>query len=145
MRVDILFSIKKFFSFSTLTPSQSGWNPCVYRGFSGEGKCEGKCVSPHTLMDKPCICKRYRLRLLRRRLSNILPLIKQVPHTCKIRPIRPISVRKKIYSRMNYINLTTNLPNPTNIYHVATQKDSSDSYDSCSKKTFAYELYYVDH
>ncbi len=96
MRVDILFSIKKiFFSFSTLTPSQSGWNPCVYRGFSGEGKCEGKCVSPHTLMDKSCICKRYRLRQLRMRLFNILPLIKQVPHTCKIRQIRTISVRKK--------------------------------------------------
>ena len=33
---------KNFFSFLALTPSQSGWKPCVYRGFSGEGKCEGK-------------------------------------------------------------------------------------------------------
>ena len=32
----------------------------------------------------------------------------------KIRPIRAISVRKKIYSRMSYINLTTNLPNLPN-------------------------------
>ena len=37
----------------------------------------------------------------------------------KIRQIRPISVRKT-YSRMNYIQLTTNLPNPTNTYRVAT-------------------------
>ena len=35
--------------------------------------------------------------------------------------MREISVRKK-HSRMNYIQLTTNLPNPTNIYHVATYK-----------------------
>ena len=28
----------------------------------------------------------------------------------------------KKHSRLNYINLTTNLPNPTNIYHVATYK-----------------------
>ena len=34
--------------------------------------------------------------------------------TYKIRPIRAISVRKKIYSRMNNINLTTNPPNQTN-------------------------------
>ena len=33
---------KNFFSFLTLTPSKSGWKPCVYRGFNGEGKCEGK-------------------------------------------------------------------------------------------------------
>ena len=26
----------------------------VYRGFNGEGKCEGKYVNPHALMDKPC-------------------------------------------------------------------------------------------
>ena len=38
--------------------------------------------------------------------------------TYKIRQIRAISVRKK-YSRMNYIKLTTNLPN---IYRVATYK-----------------------
>ena len=44
-----------------------------------------------------------------------------MPRTCKIRVIRAISVRKT-YSRMNYIKLTTNLPNPTNIYHVATYK-----------------------
>ena len=89
------FFIKKsFFSFFTLTPSQMWLKRPVYRGFSGEGKCEGKCVSPHTLMDKSCICKRYRLRMLRMRLSNILPLIKQVPRTCKIRVIRAISVRK---------------------------------------------------
>ena len=37
----------------------------------------------------------------------------------KIRQIRPISVRKT-YSRMNYIKLTTNLPNQTNTYRVAT-------------------------
>ena len=36
---------KNFFSFLTLTPSQSGWKPCVYRGFSGEGKCEGVRVN----------------------------------------------------------------------------------------------------
>ena len=32
---------RKLFSFLALTPSQSAWKPCVYRGFSGEGKCEG--------------------------------------------------------------------------------------------------------
>ena len=37
----------------------------------------------------------------------------------KIRQIRPISVRKT-YSRMYYIQLTTNLPNQTNTYRVAT-------------------------
>ena len=44
-----------------------------------------------------------------------------MPRTCKIRVIRPISVRKT-YQRMNYIKLTTNLPNQTNIYRVATYK-----------------------
>ena len=34
--------------------------------------------------------------------------------TYKIRQIRAISVRKKIYSRMKNINLTTNPPNQTN-------------------------------
>ena len=29
---------------------------------------------------------------------------------------------KNIYSRMYFIRLTTNLPNPTNTYHVATYK-----------------------
>ena len=42
------------------------------------------------------ICKRCRLRLLLLRPSNILSLIEQVPHTCKIRLIRSISVRKNI-------------------------------------------------
>ena len=37
--------------------------------------------------------------------------------TYKIRQIRAISVRKKTYSRLNYIKMTTNLPN---IYRVAT-------------------------
>ena len=35
--------------------------------------------------------------------------------------IRAISVRKT-YQRINYIKLTTNLPNQTNIYRVATYK-----------------------
>ena len=39
--------------------------------------------------------------------TNILPLIKQVPHTCKIRQIRSISVRKKTFA---YVKLNTNLP-----------------------------------
>ena len=33
---------KKLFSFFTLTPSQMWLKRPVYRGFSGEGKCEGK-------------------------------------------------------------------------------------------------------
>ena len=42
-KTNLLVNLKKnFFSFLALTPSQSGWKPCVYRGFSGEGKCEGK-------------------------------------------------------------------------------------------------------
>ena len=47
------------------------------------------------------------------------PLIPRIPRIYtmsqpkKIRPIRAISVRKK-HSRMNYIMLTTNLPNQTN-------------------------------
>ena len=45
-------SKKNFFSFLALTPSQSAWKPCVYRGFSGEGKCEGK-LSPLTLALTP--------------------------------------------------------------------------------------------
>ena len=45
--------------------------------------------------DSKRICKRYRLRQLRLRPSNILSLIEQLPHTCKIRLIRSISVRKK--------------------------------------------------
>ena len=44
----LLKNEKSFFCFFALTPSQSGWKPCVYRGFSGEGKCEGK-LSPLTL------------------------------------------------------------------------------------------------
>ena len=49
-------------------------------------------------------------------LTTNLPNPTNIYHftTYKIRPIRAISVRKKIYSRMNYINLTTNLPNQTN-------------------------------
>ena len=38
---------KKLFSFFTLTPSQMWLKRPVYRGFSGEGKCEGK-LSPLT-------------------------------------------------------------------------------------------------
>ena len=48
------------------------------------------------------ICKRYRLRLLKLRLSNILSLIKQVPQTCKIRLISSISVRKKTFAYILY-------------------------------------------
>ena len=33
---------KKFFSFFTLTPSQMWLKRPVYRGFKGEGKCEGR-------------------------------------------------------------------------------------------------------
>ena len=49
-------------------------------------------------------------------LTTNLPNPTNIYHftTYKIRPIRAISVRKKIYSRMNYIKLTTNLPNQTN-------------------------------
>ena len=36
---------KNFFSFFTLPPSQSASKPCVYRCFSGEGKCEGVRVN----------------------------------------------------------------------------------------------------
>ena len=61
--------------------------------------------------DSKRICKRDRLRLLRLRPSNILSLIEQVPHTCKIRLIRSISVRKNIRV---YIKLNTNLPNLPN-------------------------------
>ena len=39
---------------------------------------------------------------------------------------------------MNYIKLTTNLPNPTNIYHVATYKIRQIRAISVRKKTFAY-------
>ena len=48
---------KKFFSFFTLTPSQMWLKRPVYRGFKGEGKCEGSFLPshhPHTLMDKSC-------------------------------------------------------------------------------------------
>ena len=41
-----------------------------------------------------------------------------MPRTCKIRVIRSIRVQKK-HSRMNYIKLTTNLPN---IYYVEPKK-----------------------
>ena len=49
-------------------------------------------------------------------LTTNLPNPTNIYHvtTYKIRPIRAISVRKKIYSRMNNINLTTNPPNQTN-------------------------------
>ena len=49
----MFFNKKIFFFFNphTLTIRLA---PCVYRGFRGEGKCEGKCVNPHTLMDKSC-------------------------------------------------------------------------------------------
>ena len=36
---------KKLFSFFTLTPSQMWLKRPVYRGFKGEGKCEGKCFT----------------------------------------------------------------------------------------------------
>ena len=97
--------------------------------------------------DSKRICKRYRLRLLWLRPSNILSLIKQVPYTCRIRVIRAISVRKDIRV---YIKLTTNLPN---IYHVEPKKirviraitslwSVGLRQISCSKKNiFAYELY----
>ena len=39
---------KKVFFFFTLTPSHMRLKRPVYRGFSGEGKCEGK-LSPLTL------------------------------------------------------------------------------------------------
>ena len=39
---------------------------------------------------------------------------------------------------MNYIKLTTNLPNPTNIYRVATYKIRQIRAISVRKKTFAY-------
>ncbi len=39
---------KKVFFFFTLTPSHMWLKRPVYRGFSGEGKCEGK-LSPLTL------------------------------------------------------------------------------------------------
>ena len=55
------------------------------------------------------------------------------------------SCSKKIYSRMNYIMLTTNLPNPTNIYHVVNKKIRLIRAISVRKNIFAYELYYVDH
>ena len=102
--------------------------------------------------DSKRICKRYRLRLLRLRPSNILSLIKQVPYTCRIRVIRSIRVQKK-HSRMNYIKLNTNLPNLSNIYHVEPKKirviraitslwSVGLRQISCSKKNiFAYELY----
>ena len=38
---------KTFFSFFTLTPSQMWLKRPVYRGFSGEGKCEGKNLPSH--------------------------------------------------------------------------------------------------
>ena len=41
-------SEKKVFSFFSLTPSQMWLKRPVYRGFKGEGKCEGK-LSPLTL------------------------------------------------------------------------------------------------
>ena len=63
-----------------------------------------------------------------------------MPRTCKIRPIRAIRVRKT-YSRMNYIKLTTNLPNPTNIYHVATYKIRQIRAIRVRKNILAYELY----
>ena len=56
-------------------------------------------------------------------LTTNLPNPTNIYHftTYKIRPIRAISVRKKIYSRMNYIKLTTNLPNQTN--HLICRHD----------------------
>ena len=39
------FGIKKVFSFFTLTPSQIWLKRPVYRGFKGEGKCEGRAFT----------------------------------------------------------------------------------------------------
>ena len=77
----------------------------VYRGFSGEGKCEGK-LSPLTLALTPSHQNPSKIPLSCQG-TNILPLIEQVPHTCKIRQIRSISVRKKTFA---YVKLNTNLP-----------------------------------
>ena len=38
---------KKFFLFFTLTPSHMWLKRPVYRGFKGEGKCEGKFLPSH--------------------------------------------------------------------------------------------------
>ena len=43
--VNSSISKKKLFSFFTLTPSQMWLKRPVYRGFRGEGKCEGKCFT----------------------------------------------------------------------------------------------------
>ena len=67
------------------------------------------------------------------RLSNILPLIKQVPRTCKIRQIRAIRVRKIIFA---YIKLNTNLPR----IHTGSQPKRFVRFVRFvfEKKTFAY-------
>ena len=48
---------KSFFSFFTLTPSQMWLKRPVYRGFKGEGKCEGKFLPshPHNPSEMPCL------------------------------------------------------------------------------------------
>ena len=45
---------------------------------------------------------------------------------------------------MNYIKLTTNLPNPTNIYHVTTYKIRQIRAISV-RKTYSRMNYKVDH
>ena len=50
--VQSVFNENIFFYFVTLTPSQMWLKRPVYRGFSGEGKCEGK-LSPLTLALTP--------------------------------------------------------------------------------------------
>ena len=43
---ELFIEIKKsFFSFFTLTPSQMWLKRPVYRGFKGEGKCEGRAFT----------------------------------------------------------------------------------------------------
>ena len=90
--------------------------------------------------DSKRICKRYRLRLLRFRLSCDMLFFAYIycPKESKCHALAGFvlfvrllpfgqwvfdksRVQKK-HSRMNYIKLTTNLPNPTNIYRVVTYK-----------------------
>ena len=60
---------KKFFSFFTLTPSHMWLKRPVYRGFSGEGKCEGK-LSPLTLALTPSWISLAVIRPVSLRLQN---------------------------------------------------------------------------
>ena len=90
--------------------------------------------------DSKRICKRYRLRLLRFRLSCDMLFFAYIycPKESKCHALARFvlfvrllpfgqwvfdksRVQKK-HSRMNYIKLTTNLPNLSNIYHVEPKK-----------------------